>query len=75
MKSQVLHTVWCNISGQAATEIVQLSLWQIADIDECADPAANNCGENAACSNTEGSFSCACNAGYTGDGVTCTGEG
>jgi hypothetical protein len=25
-----------------------------------------------ACTNTPGSFSCACNPGFTGDGVTCT---
>ena len=26
MKSQVLHTVWCNISGEAAGEILNSSL-------------------------------------------------
>ena len=42
------------------------------DVDECNIPS-NNCGTNALCTNTPGSFTCTCNHGYTGDGVTCTG--
>lgn len=34
------------------------------DIDECADPNGNNCDVNAACANTQGGFTCTCNAGY-----------
>jgi len=43
-----------------------------ADIDECAE---NNggCHAQAVCNNTEGSFTCTCNPGYTGDGFNCTG--
>ena len=41
------------------------------DIDECADPAANDCDANAACTNTDGGFTCKCDKGYAGDGVTC----
>ncbi|MFT7582533.1 MAG: hypothetical protein ACI9MR_004215, partial [Myxococcota bacterium] len=40
------------------------------DIDECGT-GANNCAEHAACSNTEGGFTCACTDGYIGDGVIC----
>ena len=40
------------------------------EIDECAHNS-HNCHPNAACTNTLGSFTCACNAGFTGDGVTC----
>ena len=43
-----------------------------ADVDECESDAFNNCHENAQCTNTEGSFTCSCNPGYTGDGVNCT---
>ena len=42
-----------------------------ADIDEC-ESEEDNCHENANCANTEGSFTCSCNSGYTGDGVNCT---
>ena len=41
-----------------------------SDIHEC-DRHAHNCDINAGCSNTEGSFACACNAGYDGDGENC----
>ena len=44
------------------------------EIDECADAALNNCHENASCSDTDGSYTCGCNTGFTGDGVTCAGS-
>ena len=37
------------------------------DIDECA---ANACGENALCTNTVGSYACACAAGYARTGLS-----
>ena len=44
------------------------------DVDECA-LGTDNCHVDATCSNTEGSFACACNSGYTGDGTSsCVGE-
>ncbi len=42
-----------------------------SDIDECSE-GTNDCSANAKCTNTPGSFTCACNAGYSGDGVNCT---
>jgi hypothetical protein len=41
-----------------------------ADINECTT-SAHNCDANADCSNTDGSFTCACKPGYEGDGVAC----
>ena len=43
---------------------------ECVDIDECMDTI---CHTNGTCSNTIGSYSCACNSGYTGDGKDCTG--
>ena len=45
----------------------------ISDIDECAMDD-DDCSANAHCTNTPGSFDCACNQGYTGNGVTCIGK-
>ena len=42
------------------------------DINECID--SSPCDENATCSNTDGTFICACNVGFTGSGINCTGE-
>ena len=41
----------------------------LSDIDECL---TNPCSPNGACTNTKGSFSCQCNAGYSGNGFVCT---
>jgi hypothetical protein len=41
------------------------------DIDECV---SNPCDVNAACENTDGSFICTCNTGYSGDGFDCQGR-
>ena len=43
------------------------------DIDECATNA-HNCDPNARCDDTDGSFTCECNSGYSGNGVL-TSEG
>ena len=42
------------------------------DTDECL--TVSPCHANAACSNTEGSYTCLCNSGYSGDGVSCDGR-
>ncbi len=40
------------------------------DIDECLNNT-HNCDVNATCTNTIGSFTCACNSGFTGTGLIC----
>ena len=44
------------------------------DVDEC-EVNPNRCGDNSECTNTEGSFSCACTGSFvspTGDGFNCS---
>ncbi len=43
------------------------------DVDECA-AMVDDCGDHATCSNTLGGFTCACDAGFQGDGHVCTAE-
>nr|CAB3263210.1 uncharacterized protein LOC104266258 [Phallusia mammillata] len=38
------------------------------DADECA---SSPCSSHGTCTNTDGSFRCSCNTGYTGDGFSC----
>ena len=42
-------------------------------MNECAE-GTHNCHQNATCNNTEGSFTCSCNTGYTGNGSFCMGK-
>ena len=45
-----------------------------ADVNECAT-GNGGCSTDATCTNAPGSRTCACNAGFTGDGFTCTAAG
>ena len=48
--------------------------FMVADVNECNATDTVSCNQNAVCHNTEGSYECICNLGYTGDGVNCTGK-
>jgi len=39
------------------------------DFDECSDPRHHDCHAHALCFNTQGSFSCACKAGFSDHGT------
>ena len=43
------------------------------DIDECSTNT-HGCDVKAKCSNTQGSHTCACQAGFSGDGRSCSGK-
>ena len=43
----------------------------VSDIDEFSN-STHNCYAQATCTNTDGSFTCACISGYTGNGTACT---
>ena len=45
------------------------------DIDECDEnKPTHNCATTATCMDTDGSFDCECNPGFSGNGVTCDGK-
>ena len=41
------------------------------DINECSH-RADRCSKNTHCVNTEGSYTCSCNSGFHGDGMSCS---
>ena len=43
------------------------------DIDEC-EAGIVSCDTNAECNNTDGSYTCSCSSGFSGDGMRCVGE-
>ena len=45
----------------------------VPDINECATES-DSCDANADCTNTDGSYVCACSDGYTGNGFSCSGN-
>ena len=44
-----------------------------SDLDECLNDT-DICDEHANCANTDGSYTCECDKGYSGDGYSCTGN-
>ena len=44
----------------------------IADINECQ--TLSPCSSDATCADVPGSFTCTCNVGFTGNGITCSGK-
>ena len=43
-----------------------------SDLNECA--MENNCHQKADCINSEGSYQCLCQTGFTGNGSICIGQ-
>lgn len=42
-------------------------------MDECSSSGTNHCDQAANCTNSEGSFQCICQDGYSGNGTACEG--
>ena len=56
-------------------QLIFIFLHSFIDIDECAQNLDNcDVDTRATCSNTPGSFTCACRAGYSGNGIACVGS-
>ena len=58
------------------TEVSYIHTLNCTNINECYDrmlgASTHNCDEFAMCQDTEGSFLCFCNPGYTGTGTNCS---
>ena len=65
--SEKLYYVW-----MALNMFLLMICCYSVDINECAR-SSHDCHESATCFNTVGSFTCACNLGYTGNGKVCSG--
>ncbi|CAH3168554.1 unnamed protein product [Porites lobata] len=55
---------------KSGTSVLAYCNTETNDIDECG-ASTPVCDIHANCSNTRGSYTCTCRAGYTGDGKTC----
>ena len=56
----------------ANSSLLRYDLWT-ADVNECT-AGTDSCHSHATCHNTQGSYTCSCNSGYTGSGVSCAGR-
>ena len=65
------HAQATSEDGQNFTDLGEFELELGTNINECT-AGAHNCDGNATCTDTIGSFTCACNSGYSGDGQNCT---
>ena len=52
---------------------LMISLILSTDINECISGSAE-CHDNATCTNSDGSYECTCDIGFSGDGFNCTSE-
>ena len=52
---------------------IGIFLFYSLDIDDC-ETGDNNCDVNADCFNNDGSFTCKCKQGFSGDGIVCEGN-
>ena len=66
---------WHNKLKWNYTETYELiiSLVVSSDVDECS-AGSGPCDENADCTNSDGSYSCICKQGFTGNGTLCQGN-
>ena len=71
---RTLWTLHILASPVLKVEFVPMNLYctfSTPDIDECS--TGHTCDSSASCQNNNGSYTCTCDSGYTGDGHTCRG--
>ena len=70
------QTISCTLHLDPADSVVeeQADACSCYDQSECEDECSagtDNCSDNATCYDTDRSFLCTCNDGYSGDGIIC----
>lgn len=79
----VLSSVCFSMFGTCDEELVlnfgilreTFLIWNHTDMDECSGGNHTCDRDRATCTNTTGSYKCACKYGYDGDGETCVAPG
>ena len=62
----------CHKVCELLMSILNIYIPVLTDINECDD--VHGCHAEATCQNTAGGYECHCNAGWTGDGRSCSGK-
>ena len=71
-KKKLLYHKTTITFARSLLNVSTLPCINVSDINECD---FDRCAMNAACENIDGSFSCSCNEGFSGDGISlCEGE-
>jgi hypothetical protein len=78
MVGDIICLVFCYFTNDRLGKIVNkrnlrvcFSFTILLEINECSP--VSPCHVNATCNNTEGSYACTCDSGYSGDGFSCGG--
>lgn len=75
-EAEVICTAFCDkwvlTDCKCATGYEKNAEGKCVDTDECVKGTHDCAAEGSVCTNTEGSFTCACAGNYEGDGKTCT---
>jgi len=72
-KASENQTIQCQIKLETSHDATYNPSECDQAFDECA-AGTHNCDANAECTDTDDAFTCECNDGYSGDGVTCAVE-
>ena len=77
MEAMTVNVMMATLAMEHTVKVGYLQLYYhtlkicfCADIDECSS-MDNPCHTNASCTNTNGSYTCECVSGFTGNGTIC----
>ena len=72
MNLVVLVRFKCIYKYECHNFLLDTCCYHNTDLNECKlGPEVHGCSMNAECMNTNGSYTCSCKHGFTGDGIIC----